>query len=75
MRIAVRFIYYKPVTPSMYILDLDDETWRKFLYGSNRKRIETVCSLRGTESLASYVRECAWIPLDGQNMLREIKTL
>jgi len=75
MRIAVRLIYYKAVTPSMDILELDDETWRKFLYGSNRKRIETVCSLRGSEGLASYVRECAWIPLDGQNKLREIKAL
>ena len=75
MRIAVRLIYYKAVNPSMDIFDLDDETWTHFLYGSNRKRIETICSLKGSESLSSCVRECAWIPLDGQNRLREIKTL
>lgn len=72
MRIAVRFIYYKAATPSMFILDLEDESWRQFLYGSNRKRIELVCALLGKEYLKDHVRECAWIPLEGQNKLREI---
>lgn len=75
MRIAVRLIYYKAVTPSMDIFDLDDETWTHFLYGSNRKRIETICSLKGSDHMTTHVRECAWIPLEGQNKLREIKTL
>ena len=71
MRIAVRKIYYKPVTPSMDIIDMPDEIWREFLYAKMRRRIEIVCQLTGKESVIGYVREIAWIPLYGQSMLIE----
>lgn len=31
MKVVVRCIYYKPVTPSCDIIDMDDNTWREFL--------------------------------------------
>ena len=32
MRIALRCIYYKAVTPSCDIIDMDDVTWKKIAY-------------------------------------------
>lgn len=37
MRLAVRKIYYKAVTPSCDIIDLDFDTWMKFFHGDNAK--------------------------------------
>lgn len=61
MTIAVRSIYYKAVTPSFRILYLNDELWRQWLFGSNRKRIEIY---RKLTKVSSDIREIAWIPLD-----------
>lgn len=61
MTIAVRSIYYKAVTPSFRILYLDDELWRQWLFGDNRKRIEIY---RRLTKVSSDIREIAWIPLD-----------
>ncbi len=66
MKIVVRCIYYKPVTPSCDIIDMDSETWRNFLYAKDRERIEIALKQIGHEEMVSYVRELAWIPLDGQ---------
>jgi len=52
MRIALRCIYYKAVTPSCDIVDMDDATWKEFLH--------------------TYVKEVVWIPLEGQDKLKEI---
>ena len=71
MKIVVRCIYYKAVTPSCDIIDMDFETWRKFLYAKDRERIEIALKLIGREDMVSYVRELAWIPLDGQTKVIE----
>ena len=71
MKVVVRCIYYKPVTPSCDIIDMDDNTWREFLLADKRKRIEVALKLLNKEDMESYVSELAWIPLDGQNKVIE----
>ena len=71
MKVVVRCIYYKPVTPSCDIIDMDDNTWREFLLADKRKRIEIALKLLHKEDMESYVSELAWIPLDGQNKVIE----
>ena len=73
MKLVVRCIYYKPVTPSCDIIDMDDNTWREFLLADKRKRIEIALKLLQKEKMGTYVRELAWIPLDGQN--KEIENI
>ena len=69
MRIAVRIIYHLPVTPSMHVIDLDTEAWRRFLYASSGERREIVLDLVGHDNLSHKIREMAWIPLSGQDKL------
>lgn len=66
MRVVVRCIYYKPVTPSCDIIEMDDNTWSEFLLADNRKRIEIALKILQKEKMETYVRELAWIPLDDQ---------
>ena len=73
MKVVVRCIYYKPVTPSCDIIDMDDNTWREFLLADKRKHIEIALKLLQKEKMGTYVRELAWIPLDGQN--KEIENI
>ena len=68
MKIAVRFRYYKAVTPSMQVVDLTDEQWREFLLLEDaEKRHDYMIKLLGKEYLDT--KELWWIPLDGQDML------
>ena len=71
MRLAVRKIYYKAVTPSCDVIDLDYDTWMKFLNGNNETRKEIVCKMTGKEDMIGYTREIAWFPLEGQNLIIE----
>lgn len=71
MRLAVRKIYYKAVTPSCDVINLDYDTWIKFLHGDNLTRKTIVCQVTGKENMISYTREIAWFPLDGQNLIIE----
>lgn len=64
MRVVVRCIYYKPVTPSCDIIEMDDTTWREFLYAKPERRKEIALKLLGKENRDTDVRELAWIPLD-----------
>ena len=66
MKIVVRCIYNKPVTPSCDIIDMDDETWREFLHVVRRRK-ELVLQILGRENLSHDIREIAWIPLDNQD--------
>ena len=68
MRLAVRKIYYKAVTPSCDVIDLDYDTWMKFLHGNNETRKEIVCKVTGKEDMIGYI---AWFPLEGQNLIIE----
>lgn len=71
MRLAVRKIYYKAVTPSSDVFDLDYDTWMKFLHGDNETRKEIVCKVTGKEDMIGHTREIAWFPLEGQNLIIE----
>lgn len=72
MRIVVRCIYRKPVTPSCDIIDMDDITWKEFFHVV-RKRKELVLRLLNKEYLMNDVRELAWIPLDNQDKIGVIE--
>lgn len=68
MRLVVRCIYYKPVTPSCDVIELDHDTWFKFLHSeSMRDRINIVLKHLNREYMSGKVRELAWIPM-GDNM-------
>lgn len=73
MKVAIRFIYYKAVTPSMYITELKGEDWSSFLYGDNDERREIACRVLNMEAVRSAIREVSWIPLEGQDLLVEGK--
>ena len=72
MRIAIRCIYYKAVTPSCDIIDMDDATWKEFLHAGGHKRKKIALKLMDKEWLMGYVKEMVWIPLEGQDKLKEI---
>lgn len=68
MRIAVRFRYYKAVTPSMEIVDLTDQQWREFfLLEDAAKRKDYMMNLVDKDKID--VKELWWIPLDDQEAL------
>ncbi len=68
MKIAVRFRYYKAVTPSMQVVDLTDEQWREFLLLEDaEKRHDYMIKLLGKEYLDT--KALWWIPLDEQDKL------
>lgn len=65
MRLVVRCIYYKPVTPSCDVIEWDHETWIKFFHSeSMRERINMVLKHLNREYMSGKVRELAWIPLE-----------
>lgn len=72
MKVAIRCIYYKAVTPSCDIVEMDCDIWREFLFSGGHKRKEIALRLLNKESMMGHVREIAWIPLDDQNKLKEI---
>lgn len=70
--VAIRLIYWKAVTPSCDIVQMDEETWDKFRFAENKEdRLEIVLKLLHKEGMLDVydVREIAWIPLFGQNKL------
>ena len=67
--VAIRLIYYMPVTPSCDIVQMDKETWDKFRFGDKYERMEIALKLVGQEDMDGKVREVAWIPLGGQDKL------
>lgn len=65
MRLVVRFIYRMSANPSCDIVELDQETWNKFLHSeSMTNRINIILDILGREYMSETVRELAWIPLD-----------
>ncbi len=68
MKLAVRFRFYKAVTPSMEIVDLTEEQWREFfLLEDAGKRHDYMIKLLGKKYLDT--KELWWIPLDEQDKL------
>ena len=68
MKLAVRKIFYKAVTPSCDVIELDRDTWMKFLHGDVRTRVSIVCQETGTEHMEGCVREIAWFPMSNQTI-------
>ena len=57
MRVAIRCIYQKAVTPSCDIVYMDKETWDRFRFEIGKEQMDT------------YIKEIVWIPLDNQDKL------
>ncbi len=72
MKIVIRCLYYKAVTPSCDIIDMEHDTWMKFLHSDGNKRKDIALSLLNKENMKSYIKEILWIPLDGQDKLKEV---
>ena len=68
MKIAVRCIYYRPVTPNFLIVDFQKEQWSKFLWGDRQTRINMILPFMPKKGHPS-IREIAWIPLAGMSPL------
>lgn len=72
MTLAVRFRYYKAVTPSMDIVELTTEQWREFfLLNDAEKRRLWMMKFLGRES--SEIKELWWIPVSDQERLLVLK--
>lgn len=67
MRVAIRCIYYKAVTPSCDVVDMPEKVWNEFLYADAERRRTIACELTNHEEV--YVREVARIPLDNNLFL------
>ena len=65
MRLAVRLIFRMSAAPSCDIIEMDNDTWNKFLrLESMTSRINMVLKILDREYMAETVRELAWIHLD-----------
>ena len=65
MRLAVRLIFRMSAAPSCDIIEMDNDTWNKFLrLESMTSRINMVLKILDREYMVETVRELAWIPLD-----------
>ena len=62
MKLIIRNIYYKPITPSCYVIELDYETWLTFL-NQPKTRIQIACEAINKPYMKGYTREIAWVPL------------
>lgn len=63
MKIAVRCLYCRPVTPNFLVVDLPEGQWTRFLWGDRRTRIEIIKPF--LPEVGPPIREVAWIPLEG----------
>ena len=62
MKIAVRCLYYRPITPNFMIITLEESVWSQFLWGDTQKRLDIVIPYLPNEH--PPIRELSWIPLD-----------
>ncbi len=62
MKIAVRCIYYLPVTPNFLIVDLPSDEWQSFLWERD-SRINIIRQY--LRNPGPSIREVSWIPLEG----------
>lgn len=69
MKVAIRCIYRKAVTPSCDIVYMDMETWNRFRFGDSETRRQIALELIGKEDTSRAIKEVAWIPLDNQEKL------
>lgn len=63
-KVAIRMRYRMPVTPSFNIVDMDDETWFKFIALKEDEKIDYVLKLLHKEHLELKVKEIFFAPLN-----------
>ena len=62
VKVAIRCIFTRPITPNFLVINLADEIWTRFLWGDTRKRIDIVKPYLPRD--CPTIREVSWIPLD-----------
>ncbi len=67
MKIAVRCIFTYPITPNFLILNLDDTTWSRFLWGNSQTREAIITPYLPRDR--PTIREISWIPIEGLSEL------
>ena len=70
MTIILRFILHKAVTPPCYILCLDHDEWRTFLFATPKVRLRMALTKLNKTYLIGATREMVWIPYEGQNIIK-----
>ena len=76
MKVLLRGILYKAISPPYCIVDMEHDVWLEFLNGDNIKRKEIAFKLVNRSGWSKgRVREIAWVPLDNHNMLLELANL
>lgn len=76
MKVLLRAILYKAISPPYRIVDMENEVWIQFLNGDKQKRIKIACDIVNNSGWTdSLIREIAWIPLDNNKMLKELAEL
>ena len=76
MKVLLRGILYKAVTPPYCIVDMESEVWREFLFANKTRRKEMAIRLVNRPGWSdTSIREIAWVPLDNQKMIKDIASL
>ena len=76
MKVLLRGILYKAVTPPYSIVDMESEVWREFLFANKTRRKEMAIQLVNSPGWSdTSIKEIAWIPLDNQKMIQDIACL
>lgn len=71
MKIAVRCIFTRPITPNFLIINLAEIVWARFLWGDTNTRIDIVRTYLPRDH--PPIREVSFLPLD--DLTKRDKTL
>lgn len=76
MKVLLRGILFKAISPPYRIVDMEYDVWIQFLNGDNQKRIDIACGIVNNSGWTKgSIREIAWVPLDNKKMLKELADL
>ena len=76
MKVLLRGILYKAVTQPYCIVDMESDVWIEFLFAKNTRRKEMAIQLVNKPGWSeASIKEIAWVPLDNQNMIKDISRL
>ena len=76
MKVLLRGILYKAISPPYCIVDMEHTLWLEFLNGNNNKRKEIAFKLVNLPWWNdTNMREIAWMPLDNDKMLKDLADL
>ena len=76
MKVLLRGILYKAVTPPYCIVDMESDVWREFLLANNTRRKQMAIQLVNSPGWSdTSIKEIAWVPLDNQKMIKDIASL